>query len=150
MLRTKITFDNPANDPLFKHIDQTQRSDFQFINLSLNQNESNIYLYAKLNPKINITNLTTKLKSLTNFEIDYPIKLQIADRLFFEHQLERNENISKNRFFDNDELKYSLRSLHQYAPWIRYIYIVTNGQIPRWLNLEHPKIRIITHQVYST
>ncbi|OTF76611.1 hypothetical protein BLA29_004924, partial [Euroglyphus maynei] len=88
----------------------------------------------------------TKLNSSTDLELDYPINLRIADHLFFERQLQRNENIAKNRFFDNDELRYSLRSLHQYAPWIRYIYIVTNGQIPRWLNLEHPKIRIITHQ----
>nr|XP_027198644.1 N-acetylglucosamine-1-phosphotransferase subunits alpha/beta-like [Dermatophagoides pteronyssinus] len=148
MLRTKITsLNNQQNhDPLFKYLDFIERSDFQFLNLSLNENLTKIYLYTKLNPKINITNIITKLKSLTDFELHYPINLQITDHLFFKRQLQTNENIAKNRFFDNDELKYSLRSLHQYAPWIRYIYIVTNGQIPNWLNLEHPKIRIITHQ----
>ena len=50
-----------------------------------------------------------------------------------------------NRYRDNQELRYSLRSLYKYAPWIRHIYIVTNGQIPHWLNLDHPRISVVTH-----
>ena len=53
---------------------------------------------------------------------------------------------AKERFEDNDELKYSLRSVEKFMPWIHKIYIVTNGQIPEWLNLNHPKIKIITHE----
>lgn len=34
-----------------------------------------------------------------------------------------------NRFRDNDELRFSMRSLEKYAPWIRRIFIVTNGQV---------------------
>lgn len=56
------------------------------------------------------------------------------------------DDLSKNRFADNNELKYSLRSVEQYAPWVRNIFIVTNGQVPSWLNLEHPRIRLVTHQ----
>ena len=41
------------------------------------------------------------------------------------------------RFRDNDELKYSLRGLEMYAPWIRNVYIVTNGQV---CNPCHTKI----------
>ena len=50
------------------------------------------------------------------------------------------------RYDDKDELRYSLRSIDRFAPWVRNIYIVTNGQIPHWLNLENPRIRIVTHQ----
>ncbi|KAL9654864.1 hypothetical protein ABK040_008656 [Willaertia magna] len=57
-----------------------------------------------------------------------------------------DSTISVNRFRDNSELKYSLRSLEKYAGWIRNIYIVTNGQVPNWLNLNNPKIHIITHK----
>ena len=39
-------------------------------------------------------------------------------------------------FLDFDQLRYSLRSIEQFAPWIRHIYIVTNGQVPNWLNEE--------------
>lgn len=47
------------------------------------------------------------------------------------------------RFTDNGELKYSLRSVELYAPWVNKIYIVTDNQIPNWLNLDNPKIEII-------
>ncbi|XP_023233245.1 N-acetylglucosamine-1-phosphotransferase subunits alpha/beta-like [Centruroides sculpturatus] len=58
-----------------------------------------------------------------------------------------NEDISSSRFADNEELRYSLRSLEKHAPWIHHVYIVTNGQIPHWLNLDNPRISIITHEV---
>ena len=38
--------------------------------------------------------------------------------------------MSDNRYRDSEELRYSLRSLVKYAPWIRKIYIVTDNQIP--------------------
>ena len=63
-------------------------------------------------------------------------------------QLERADLpqvISKRRFRSRDELRYSLRSLHAFAPWINHIYIVTCGQRPRWLK-EDPKITIVDHK----
>lgn len=58
---------------------------------------------------------------------------------------EKSEVNCKARFFDNDELKYSLRSVELYAPWIRKIFIVTDNQTPRWLNVDNPKIQIVDH-----
>ena len=49
------------------------------------------------------------------------------------------------RFFDNEELKYSLRSVEKYIPWVNHIFIVTNGQRPKWL-AKHPKISIVDHR----
>ncbi len=49
------------------------------------------------------------------------------------------------RYTDNQELRYSLRSAEMYAPWINKIFIITNGQVPKWLNPNHPKIRIVNH-----
>jgi hypothetical protein len=43
------------------------------------------------------------------------------------------------------ELRYSLRSLERFAPWVRHVYLVTNGQIPYWLDLENPRLTIVTH-----
>jgi hypothetical protein len=54
--------------------------------------------------------------------------------------------LSKERFFNRDELRYSLRSLSLFAPWVRRIYIVTAGQQPAWLNLEHPKLELVDHR----
>lgn len=57
-----------------------------------------------------------------------------------------NNSLSDALFKDNDELKYSLRSINEYAPWINNIFIVTDNQIPNWLNLKHPKIKVIDHK----
>ena len=52
---------------------------------------------------------------------------------------------SESRWRDNDELLYSLRSVELYAPWVNRIFIITDGQCPKWLNVEHPKVTIIDH-----
>ncbi|XP_054974186.1 N-acetylglucosamine-1-phosphotransferase subunits alpha/beta [Sorex araneus] len=61
-------------------------------------------------------------------------------------QSKQDEDISASRFEDNEELRYSLRSIERHAPWVRNIFIVTNGQIPSWLNLDNPRVKIVTHQ----
>ena len=45
-----------------------------------------------------------------------------------------------------DQLRYSVRSIEKYAPWVRHIYILTNGQKPNWINPNNSKISIVTHQ----
>ena len=50
------------------------------------------------------------------------------------------------RYKDNQELRYSLRSAQKFAPWINKIFIITNGQVPEWLDTSHPKIKIIPHE----
>ena len=62
-----------------------------------------------------------------------------------EHQNFDEEVDGEKRFFDNEELRYSLRSLEQYAPWINHVYIVTDRQTPKWLNLNYDKVSIVDH-----
>jgi len=50
-----------------------------------------------------------------------------------------------NRYADNDELKYSLRSASTFAPWINHIYILTDGQRPAWL-ADNPRVTVIDHK----
>ena len=77
-----------------------------------------------------------------------------------EHNITVEDNddsaTSSNRFRDNDELKwvrcgfvtsrYSLRSLEVNAPWIRNVYLVTNGQVPDWLDTSNPRLKVVTHK----
>ncbi|GAA2851256.1 Stealth-like protein [Aminobacter aminovorans] len=49
------------------------------------------------------------------------------------------------RYRENGELRYALRSIHFHLPWVRTIHLVTNGQVPSWLDLDHPGINLITH-----
>jgi len=49
------------------------------------------------------------------------------------------------RFKNRDELRYSMRSLEMFAPFVRNVFLVTNGQVPTWLNLDHPKVKVVPH-----
>lgn len=43
-------------------------------------------------------------------------------------------------------LKYSLRSLDRYAPWVRDVYLLTcRPQVPEWLNVDHPGVHVVHH-----
>ncbi|MBC7724707.1 MAG: stealth family protein [Burkholderiaceae bacterium] len=46
------------------------------------------------------------------------------------------------RYRQIDELKYALRSVHLFAPWIRRIFIVTDSPVPAWLD-EHEGVTIV-------
>ncbi|MDO9457063.1 stealth family protein, partial [Nocardioides sp.] len=50
------------------------------------------------------------------------------------------------RYVDRGELRFSLRSLHLFAPWVRRIHLVTAGQVPSWLAVEHPAINVVDHR----
>ena len=52
------------------------------------------------------------------------------------------------RYRDWDQFMYWFRAVEMYAPWVRYVYLVTWGHVPKWLNLNHPKLRIIKHPDY--
>jgi len=51
----------------------------------------------------------------------------------------------KSRFRNRDELKYSLRSIRAYAPFVHHIFIVTFGHKPSWLK-SHSKITVVSHE----
>jgi hypothetical protein len=46
------------------------------------------------------------------------------------------KKFDSDRYTSNDELRYSLRSLNKYAPWINRIFIVSNCNQPRWLSTD--------------
>lgn len=56
-----------------------------------------------------------------------------------------NDNIGDQRYIQNNELLFSLRSVWSNIPWINHIYIVTSDQRPVWL-AAHPKISIVDHK----
>lgn len=60
---------------------------------------------------------------------------------------ELNESAAtESRYASRDELRFSLRSLVCFAPWIRHIYLVTDDQLPAWLNSSHPMITVVPHR----
>ena len=59
---------------------------------------------------------------------------------------DNTEANNKGRYVNNDELRYSLRSVEKYVPWVRKIFIITDNQHPEWLKLDHPAIQIVDHK----
>ncbi len=55
-----------------------------------------------------------------------------------------------NRTRDNlDTLRYGLRALHMYAPWVRHVYIVSCApQRPRWLAADTPGLTVVHHDAF--
>jgi hypothetical protein len=49
---------------------------------------------------------------------------------------------SDARYRQVDELKYALRSVQSFAPWVRRIFIVTDSDTPSWLT-EHPQVTVV-------
>lgn len=43
---------------------------------------------------------------------------------------------SVERFISRDELRYSLRSIHAFAPWVRRVFVVSNCAPPSWVNVD--------------
>lgn len=65
-------------------------------------------------------------------------------KIFLGEKADHNiEAVTKGRNADNNELMYSLRSMEMYAPWIRKVFIVTDEQKPKWLNLNNSKVEIV-------
>ena len=53
---------------------------------------------------------------------------------------------SQARYVNRDELRYSLRSLYYYAPWVRNIYLVTDDQVPDWHDADCKNLTIVSHK----
>ena len=66
-----------------------------------------------------------------------------------------NQNNSLSEYIDGDlryrdygTLNYWFRMIENHAPWVNKIFLITNGQKPSWLNLEHPKLKFLTHEEF--
>jgi hypothetical protein len=53
---------------------------------------------------------------------------------------------ARARFVSRDELRYSLRSVATFASWARRVFLVTDGQVPSWLDTTHPQLEVVDHR----
>lgn len=90
-------------------------------------------------------------------EAEYPIDIILAwvDGADIKWQAEKEkyacEESSSVHTFDYQDwglLPYWFRCIEKNAPWARNIYFVTWGHLPKWLNVNHPKLKIIKHSDY--
>ena len=50
------------------------------------------------------------------------------------------------RFRDWENLRYWFRGVEKYTPWVNKIYFITYGHIPKWLDVNNPKLCIVNHK----
>ena len=55
---------------------------------------------------------------------------------------------SDARYREWNQFMYWFRAVEKYAPWVRYVHLVTWGHLPPWLNTNHPKLKIVNHKDY--
>ena len=72
----------------------------------------------------------------------YPGYMEEMHRYASDHR-----DFNPNRTRDNlDIIRYSLRSLQRHAPWVGNVYLLTcRPQVPDWLNIDHPRVRLVHH-----
>ena len=61
---------------------------------------------------------------------------------------ESKEGNTEVRYRDWDTLRYWFRGVEKFAPWVRYVFFVTDNQKPQWLNTDHPKLKWVKHTDY--
>ena len=54
-------------------------------------------------------------------------------------------NTDACRYRDWGTLRYWFRGVEKFAPWVNKIYFVTYGHLPKWLNVNNPKLVIVKH-----
>lgn len=68
-------------------------------------------------------------------------------KFFGDDMLNSNGN-GVGRYRDWVTFRYWFRAVEAYAPWVRYVHLVTWGHVPKWLNRECPKLKVVNHQDY--
>lgn len=58
---------------------------------------------------------------------------------------DKNTDYRNIRYRDWDNLQYWFRGVEKFAPWVNKIHFVTCGHLPKWLNVNHPKLNIVKH-----
>lgn len=54
-------------------------------------------------------------------------------------------DVKNARFRDFNFFKYWFRAVEVYAPWVNHVYLVTDHQVPEWLDESYRKITVIDH-----
>lgn len=92
---------------------------------------------------------------MKNFPIDFVVLWVDSSDLSWQKDFEKyskeaglNTDFSAKRYRDWKLFKYWFRGIDQYAPWVNKVHLITNGQYPKWLNIDHPKLNLVSHKDY--
>ncbi len=57
-------------------------------------------------------------------------------------------DLRDERYREWDNIKYWFRAIEKCAPWYCKVHFVTYGHKPAWLNINHPRLRLVRHKDY--
>ncbi|MDR0297414.1 MAG: stealth conserved region 3 domain-containing protein [Streptococcaceae bacterium] len=72
----------------------------------------------------------------------------LAEKRSYENEISDISRNSDSRYRNGIDFKFWMRSVEKYASWVNKIHIVTQGHLPEWLDITHPKLNIVTHKDY--
>ncbi len=55
---------------------------------------------------------------------------------------------TQSRYRNYRLFKYWFRAVEKYAPWVHKIFLITDNQVPTWLDVENEKIVLVNHSDY--
>ena len=58
----------------------------------------------------------------------------------------RKEDSKKSRTRDFGQLRYGLRAVRRYLPWVRHIWVVSGTPAPAWLDTKSPYVTYVPHK----
>lgn len=90
--------------------------------------------------------------SKINFPIDVVIPwvnqddpVWMANFNSYNYLKKKETQTEDERYRDYGTLKFVLRSIDKYTPWVRNVYLVTDNQVPEWLDEINSKVKVIDH-----
>lgn len=96
---------------------------------------------------------------MKNKDAQFPIDIVITwvDGNDLEWNKERDKYVLPNdrknkstggdkRYVDDCLLQYIFRGIENFVPWVNKIHFVICGYLPKWLNVNNPKINIVKHE----
>lgn len=161
-LAYNIAYRSNSNRKLLENISKLNKDALKRSNLKnvlLQQNGQSILLlqlnlYSYLLKKKNKSNLDDRGKEAFMDDIDIVVTWVDGNDPKWQKSREKyagdqnNSLNSSNRYRDWDLMRYWFRAIETYAPWVNCVYFVTCGHYPDWLNLNHPKLKLIKHSDY--
>lgn len=72
-----------------------------------------------------------------------PDRRRLRERYAASERGQARDATAPHRFRDNGELRYLLRSVSRFAPWVRQVFVVvSDGQRPAWVR-PHPRLHFV-------
>ncbi len=115
--------------------------------------EDSVELYGRR--WVTLENMFAELASDVSFDIDMVFSWVDGNDVAFQREraarmagyVVGDGDDSDARFRQIDELKYALRSVYLFAPWVRRIFIATDSPTPSWL-ADHPRVTVMRSEEF--